>query len=106
MQAQAAAPPLLNERAEVDMRRDVLFPWQGERRFVHLVAIVTGQGAGAAIISIERAGLIPVIDDQQKASALLCARRSIQASGALPHPAYSIKIDFPCQPSPKLRQGI
>src|SRR5207244_1334292 len=82
---------------KVCMCCDILLSWSQQRSFVHLVAEVTGKRPSPPVASIQRKGLIPIVDRKQKTFAK-------QACSTL-HPAQRIQVNF-CAPAiAKARPG-
>src|SRR5579872_1143329 len=79
-------PPFLDQRAEVDMRRNILLTGSDEWTVVKRMVIVAEQSAFSTIWCIQSSGFVAIIDSQYKAS----PRQSCRS----PHPAQRVQIDL------------
>src|SRR6185295_2904971 len=82
----ARLPGRMRQRAEVDVRGDVLQARQVERIAVHVVTVVAGERAHGALRVIVLARRKAVVDDQQRAALQETAERT--------HPQAAEQAEF------------
>src|SRR5450755_1062891 len=94
VQAQTLAATLVDERAEIDVRRDILLARTKQGASRQLVSVVAGERALGTITRIQFSRFIAVVDGEKKAVALAARCGTQQALRRPRHPALSVQIDL------------